>query len=460
MCAAALAASTSAAADDPEDQPKPRWVVAPSARQGGAIVYAARPNSAARACSFRTPICVHSTRDRAGGAAALAVLVSADRAWATLTGALGLPAPDLDPASLAYDVYLVDHADLPETRLAARDVRSKIDRARAFTVLDSEARAGCALDVAVARALARASIYRLAPAMDEGTARAQSEYLAQLTTPCGIAFAADGAYAFQSQADRAAASAHVGDPAPIAAATSMTRANALFAEGASLFWSRIDWAYGRSPGGIVGATWTLAPTQTAVGARTWRNEPDAFDVLRISFKNALSTGSTIADLMLDVAIARAFMGSAAANDATEAHQPETRTLGEAGGVPLEWDIPWPAKARRFASRAHPEPTGASYLRVRTEGAPAGARLRAEIAWEEHALFRWAFVKVDAKGHEIGRVVIPTRERATEAQMTLVDLGDAASVLLVGVNTGDPAYSFDPDDAVWEPHGWLVTVAAE
>jgi hypothetical protein len=34
------------------------------------------------------------------------------------------------------------------------------------------------------------------------------------------------------------------------------------------------------------------------------------------------------------------------------------------------------------------------------------------------------------------------------------------VLLVGVNAGDPAYAFDPDEAVWEPHGWLVTLASE
>jgi hypothetical protein len=87
-------------------------------------------------------------------------------------------------------------------------------------------------------------------------------------------------------------------------------------------------------------------------------------------------------------------------------------------------------------------------------------LRVEIEWEEHALFRWAFVKLDASGRELGRVVIPTTERATEAHMTLVDLDGVDRILLVGVNVGDPAYAFDPDDEVWEPHGWLVTVAEE
>ncbi len=106
------------------------------------------------------------------------------------------------------------------------------------------------------------------------------------------------------------------------------------------------------------------------------------------------------------------------------------------------------------------PTGASHLVIRRAGARPGARLRAEIEWEEHALFRWAFVKLDASGRELGRVVIPTKERATEARMTLVDLDGVDRVMLVGVNVGDPGYTFDPDDEVFEPHGWLVTLAED
>jgi hypothetical protein len=97
---------------------------------------------------------------------------------------------------------------------------------------------------------------------------------------------------------------------------------------------------------------------------------------------------------------------------------------------------------------------------RSTGTSRGRALRAEIEWEEHALFRWAFVKLDAQGHELGRVAIPTRERATEAQMTLVDLEGVDRVLLVGAAVGDPSYRFDPDDAVWEPHGWLLSIAEE
>jgi hypothetical protein len=195
---------------------------------------------------------------------------------------------------------------------------------------------------------------------------------------------------------------------------------------------------------------------TDVGAKRWHDEPDAFDVLRISFKNALSTNSTIDDLLLDTAIARAFMGSA--DDGL--HQVETRTLGDAARVPLDWDLPWPAQPKRLAPRAAVFPTGASYVVIHRAGSPPASRLRVELAWEEHARFRWAFVKLDASGHELGRVFIPAPERATEAQMTLAALEGVDRIMLVGVNAGDPAYRFDPDDEVWEPHSWLLTLAAE
>jgi hypothetical protein len=411
---------------------------------------------------MRAPICVHAARSVAPRRV-LDVVASAERAWEALSGALGLPPPDVDADDLAYHLFLVPGAEPGATFVAARDVRSRIDRARAFTVLaeDPSARAGCGLDALVARELARAALYRVAPATAEGVARAQTTYLAQLLVPCAAAFAIEDATAFQARPERAICDPRVDregtgpdDPDPPARAAPTSGAR--FTSGASLFWSRIDWAYGRGPGSLVTATWALAPTMTDVPAYRWHDEPDAFDVLRVSFKNALSTGSTVNDLLLDSAVARAFLGSA--DDGL--HQPETRTLGDAARLVVDWELPWPTRPKRVAPRAPVYPTGASYLVIQRAGARADARLRVEIAWEEHALFRWALVKLDAAGRELGRVVIPTRERATEAQMTLVELEGVDRVLLVGVNVGDPSYRFDPDDEAWEPHGWLVTLAEE
>jgi hypothetical protein len=391
---------------------------------------------------------------------ALAALDAFERAWQTLTGALAIPAPDLDPTTLAYDVFIVDpQGELGTTQLEARDVRSRFDRARAFTTIDRRVRAGCVLDALAANQIARASLFRVAPATEEGTARAQTTYLAQLAFPCAVGLSADAVSAFQSRADRAFCDASTGDEGALAGGAPVAERSpfdGLFASGAMAFWARLDWAFGRTPGGVVPASWALHPTMTPLGAMRWTNEPDTFDVLRTTFKGALSTNGTVHDLWLDFGVARAFFGSA--DDGL--HLPELRTLGDAARVTFDWDIPWPTTPRRLGPRVPVYPTGASYLVVHRAGARPGARLRVEIEWEEHALFRWAFVKLDANGRELGRVVIPTTERATQAQMTLVDLDDVDRVMLVGVNVGDPAYAFDPDDEVWEPHGWLVTIAEQ
>lgn len=420
---------------------------------------APRAPRAVRACSSRRPVCVHA--DAASSApTVLAAVASLEGAWDVLTGALRLPSPDLDPATGRYDVVL--EADVPggwATRPVARDTRSAYDRARAESSLDLRSRPGCALDAAAFRALARASLFRTAPGATEGVARAQVAYLATLAVPCSAALGADAASAFQSQPDRAVTDVRLGVADAAATddgARALDPASRLYADGAALFWSRLDWAFGKNPGDVVRASWTLAATRTKPEALRWWNEPDAYDVLRVSFKGTLATGSTLADALLDAAVARAFLGDA--DDGV--HQPETRSLGEAARVRLDWDIPWPDKPRRLAPRAAVAPTGASYVVVRTEGAKPDARLRVEIEWEEHALFRWAVVKLDRSGHEVGRVLLPTTDRAVEAQVSVVGLAGVDRLLVVGTNVGDPAYPFDPDDEVWEPHGWLLSVAAE
>ena len=436
---------------------------------GPFITYATRPQAApgdTKACSPRVPVCVHADR-RTPTTTSLATLAAAERAWSTLTGALGLPTPDLDD-DLAYHLHLVPGLfDLDATYILARDVRSKEDRARGFGAIDASLHQGCTLDAAVARAVARASLLRAAPATSEATARAQTTYLAELVAPCALAFSAAEVSTFQRMASRTVCDPRAGEDGtaaddPIGAAgigaalTQGPLTTARFARGGPLWWRRIDAAYAARPGALVMATWALASTRTDVGAHRWHDEPDAFDVLRESFKGALSTGSTIHDLFLDTAIARAFAGS---ND-DGLHLRETATLHDAARVPFDWDVPWPATPQRLAPRAPVHPSGASYVMIRRAGAAPGARLRVEISWEEHALFRWALVKLDARGRELGRVVIPTTQRATEVQITLADLANVDRVLVVGTNAGDPAYRFDPDDDVWEPHGWLLTIAAE
>jgi hypothetical protein len=407
-----------------------------------------------KACSFRHALCVHGA-PKTSGASVMEVLGSAERAWDLATGALVLPAPVLDLETRAYDVYIVEPfpsigapaSALIETGLGERDPRAAFDRASAFTLLDRRAAVvGCALDAIMAREVTRAILFGVAPATEEPVARAQTTYLANLMVPCALA-EADGVDVFQRHPERAIMDPWEGSDPSVGQA---------FARGASLFWWWLDDTFGARPGAIVRAIWALQPTTTPLGAWRWNAEPDAFDVLRITFKDALSTGSTVDDVLLDFAVARALMGRAA----DDLHAPETRTLGDVASPRLDWDIEWPTQPRRLAAREPTAPTGSAYLRVRRANAPKGSRLRVETTWEEHAKMRWAVVKLDADGRERGRVLIPAaNEKGTDAQITIVDLDDSDSVLVVGVNAGDPAFQVDPDDVVWEPHGWIVSLAS-
>jgi hypothetical protein len=363
----------------------------------------------------------------------LATLAAAERAWNVVTGALALPAPDADPSTGKYEVLLAaDVEGSAATLLSERDVRSRVDRASAFTLLDARVAAGCAMDALLVREIARATLYRTAPATDEGSARAETAHLAQLAVPCAAVVSAPE-LDFQAHPERTLIDTWTDAPL-----TGLS-----FDWGAALFFRWLD-SFAARPGGIIRAMWALSPTVTPLGASRWQNEPDGWDVLRASFKNVLADGTTFDDALLDFAIARATWDSA----------PRAR---------VDWEIDWPEEPRRLASPASVAPTGAAYVAIRRASAPpiqGGARLRVEAEWEQHARMRWAVAKLDAGGKLLSRVIVGSPDRATGAQMTVVDADQAATLLVVGVSLGDSAYPFDPDDETWEPHGWLLTVGAE
>ncbi|WP_394823405.1 hypothetical protein [Pendulispora albinea] len=375
-----------------------------------------------RACSFRHPLCVHANLPET----ILTVLSDAERAWDAAVGPLALPPPDPSPSTRAYDIYLTDRT--PNDVLTAfdeRDTLSRFDRASAFTLLDPRL-TGCARTQAVARGLLRAIAYRTTPGLDPAGGEAQTSYLAQLIAPCAAA-EASALGTFQAHPERAI---------PDAWPEWSSEAGASFSRGAALFYDWMDGSFGQEPGSLVRAMWALSPRIAP------SREPDGFDVLRASFKNALSTGSTLDDLLSGFGVARALV--------PPVPMP----------VRMDWQIDWPAKPRRLAPRDPTAPTGSAYVVIRRGDAPKGARLRVEVSWEEHAKMRWVVVKRDPAGRELSRVPIASAERAIEAQGSIVDLDTVDSLLIVGTNTGDPFEPFDPDDAIWEPHGWRLTVAAE
>jgi hypothetical protein len=360
------------------------------------------------------------------GPLALAAIEAADRAWETLSGPLGLPAPDGDLDGI-WRVYLVDSADAGATaQPSMRDPVARFDRAGSFGLVERATPPGCTLDRALARAIARGSLLRTAPATDEGSARAETEMLARLAVACSVD---EGDVAlFQSQPERV-----IVDPTSTG-----------FDRGASVFFEWLDARFGREPGALVAGLWALAPTLTPAAATRWTAEPGGFDVLRISMKDALWPGSTLEDVLVRFAVDRAV------GVAPELAQPAR----------LAWDVPWPAIARRLASPVPTAPTGASYVRVHTEGARPGARLRLEAQWEDYGRMRWVVVKLGARGEALAELPIASPEGATHASLTVESLDGARGVLVVGVNVGSTDHPFHPEQAEWEPHGWLLTLEGE
>jgi hypothetical protein len=386
-------------------------------------------------------VCVRASPGGAGGKAgkagdlgarrarleASAALEAVDRAWGALVDVVGAPEPEgLDGD--AWDVYLLDSpAPAAAAMFAGRDPRSRFDRGQSFGVIDASTPKGCALDRAAARAIARGSLWRAAPATDDPSATAQAEALAKLATPCALGDL--DAASYQATPERCVADA--GSPAAL--------------RGAAMFYGWLDGRFAAEPGAIIVGAWALAPTRTAADAFTggrWAGSPGVFDVLGVSLAGALWTGSTLDDVIGSFAVARA-----------------SPPLAPPAPAPA-WTIAWPTRARRLASPRGVEPTGASYVIVDHAGAPPGARLRVEAQWEDYARMRWTAIKVSASGDAIATLPIAAPDLATHASITLEGLDDVDHVTVVGANVGSTEHPFRSGQGEWEAHGWMLTVEGE
>lgn len=398
----------------------------------------ALPPEGLRACSFRHELCVHG----APGDPLLEALGDLDRLWETATGPLALPPPSHALATGVYDVYLTRTLEAPgATFLRERDLVGSLDRASAFSLVDARLR-GCTLERTLARELFRAIAFRTAPGTDDVTARAEASALVRLAVPCALG-APDGSEILQSHPERGLY--------PI---TEMVPDGFRLrsADGAGLFFTWLDDSFGQTPGGIVRALFAMSATKTAKDANVFAAEPDAFDVLRESMKGMLFSGSTVADVLVSFAAARAFAGSSRA---------ESAELG-AIGAPLapDFDLAWPTTARSVAMSAGLAPTGMTSIRVRRAGALPGTRLRVEIRWEQLAKLRWIALKLDAAGVVTQRIPIGVADKATDTAISIGELDATESVLLVGTNVSTWEGPFDPETTAREPHGWVVSVATE
>ena len=401
----------------------------------------------ARACSFRQPVCVHARRG-ISAEIVLATLSELERASSLVVDTLGLPPPLGDGragGNAAFDLYLVPPSS-PALEgapvAAARDEPdpAPFDRASAFGILREDAPRGCVRANWVTRAFAGAASFAIdageAPAVRNGNAA----YLGELAVPCGTV-TTEIIDEFQAHPERALT----------------LQGKAGLAGGLALAWY-LDWSLGSGTPGIVPtALGVISGQRTRGGSLRWDNEPDLYDALRSTLKSR-SPPSTIADFWIDFAVARLFMGSR--DDGV--HFPETAFAGSGGRIRFDWRVPYASLPRRLSPERPIDPTGATYIWIDLDGAPPKARLVFRAEWEAPVPFRWALVRIGADGSEASRVPITPQQKATSAEKNLDALEGLAGVAVVGVNVGDLALDdpFDPDHAPYEPHSYVLTIAAE
>jgi hypothetical protein len=397
---------------------------------------AVRPE--ARSCSARAPVCVHGSQwPRAAqllSAAedALFGLRSLGLPWPVADGGLG-GGPELD----LYEVDALAHeSELAEVRLDAREP-ARWDHASAHVVLAPLDGSTCVARSVVTRAVGQASLLGLDAGMEPGLLTAASAQLATLAAPCPAVERA-GMDAFQARPERAL----------------LPRSASVSAEvhGAHLFGSYLDEAVGsRGPCSMLWSLAAIATQRTRADSLAYATEPDAFDALRSSLRYRKSN---LDDLLLDFAVARAFVGSR--DDGR--HLAEASRFGDEGRVAFEWSVPVSTLPRRVLPARPIEPSGMSYVWVDLAGAPRETAISLSVEWERPAHFRWAAVKVDAEGAEVGRIDVASVYGRFHADKTLVDLGGLAGLVLVGVHTGSALreHPLDPDEES-EAHAYALTL---
>jgi hypothetical protein len=194
------------------------------------------------------------------------------------------------------------------------------------------------------------------------------------------------------------------------------------ADGTAFFAAVLDRQRGQGFGAIVPSLLSMATNHFGVlvpaadddlGPAHFRNEPSIFDVLAITMTDA---GSSLDELLLDYAVARAV-----------------------APVPPAWefDIKASSLPRRFAIRRPIEPTGTTFHRIDVDAPPKGDAIEIDLAWEQGARFVWRLLRFGPSGARLDDVKVPILETARKVTVAARHLEGVKTLILVGVNVGDP-----------------------
>lgn len=395
----------------------------------GARLGPPRPELGARACSRTRPVCAQGASESVRWAAVEELVLAYD----ALVLALGVPAPlpDAGGGSPALDLYLV--GGWAPLEVSAELAPGRGDARAAYCIVGEQAFDSVAAHACVARGAAHG--------LDAAETPAVGRALATHLTWLALGPDTDSIEAV----DTAQSNTHL---APLTRdATELSSAGALFL-------AHVEAAYGSGrPGEAALSLYAQSRADDASTGLRWNNEPDLLDVLRHATGNE---PSRFADLALDFAIARAFLG----DRSDGLHHPDAAWLGTFGRVRFDWNVSFSSLPRNLAALRPLEPLGSAYVWLDLAAAPPDTELGTSFSWEAPVRFRFSIVAVDAAGRELQRFDVPFFSSGTQVERTVRVPPGAAGLVFVALNLGGVSadYPFDPDHEPWEPHGFELYVA--
>lgn len=385
-----------------------------------------RPALPLRTCATDAPVCVHFDGSLTPWEVSR-LRASTARAWSSIVDVLEFPPPLFDGdrgGDPRLDVYAAPGAPLH----VGRDPLDRtIDRdgAPAFIVVDPSLieEPTCRLDASLARGVARASAMGIdvaeTPVVVDGFARHASSLVAPCSTEERPLFSE-----FQSTPWKSLLATQIGPE---------LLARWIEAHSASRLGAFVPYVLSMAMQhrGVV----VPVADDFELGPAHFRNDPSVFDVLSVTLSDQ---GRNLDDLLLDFAVDRALRYD----------QPAPKT---------DWEIAVSTLPRRLGLPRGVEAMGMTYDRIVVDRAPKNDAIELDLKWEQGARFRWAVIKLDAEGRDVGRVGVARLDRAREMTIEVRGLAGVASVLVVGLNSGDPARPWEPDDPPTAPHGYELGV---
>lgn len=212
--------------------------------------------------------------------------------------------------------------------------------------------------------------------------------------------------------------------------------------GTTVFARTLDLQYGQGYGAIVPAVLSMAVNHRGVivptvddelGPVHFHNDVTVFDVLATTLSDAASSLDAV---LLDVATARALHPIAPA---------------------WEFVVPASTLPRRFAIRRGIEPMGSTFIKIELDSTPANDAIELDLSWDMGARFVWHVLKLDAAGKKIGEIPVPPLETTRKITVDVRRLAGVRSIVLEGVNTGDPLRPFHPDEPLSHARGYELGV---